>query len=77
MSNIFVEHNLNVPTEEIDVYEELQEDNDELQEKVDSLLKENRALKAELTEQKVKETILEMTAHLTDSQIEKVITLSE
>lgn len=77
LSNVFVEHNLNVPTEEIDVYEELQQECDELQEKVDSLLKENQTLKVSIQESQVKETIKKLTQHLTESQIEKVIALSE
>lgn len=77
LSNVFVEHNLNVPTEEINVYEELQQECDELQEKVDSLLKENQTLKVSIQESQVKETIKKLIQHLTESQIEKVIALSE
>lgn len=77
LSNVFVEHNLNVPTEEVNVMEELQQECDELQTKVDSLMKENKSLNVKLNEQKVKETIKEVTKNLTESQIEKVIALSE
>lgn len=77
LSNVFVEHNLNVPTEQVDVYEELQQECDELQNKVDSLMKENKKLVEDSIELKVKELIKESTKNLTQSQIEKVIALSE
>ena len=77
LSNVFVEHNLNVPTEQVDVYEELQQECDELQTKLDSLMKENKRLTVEAQESKVKDIIKEVTKNLTESQIEKVIALSE
>ena len=77
LSNVFVEHNLNVPTEQVDVYEELQQECDELQTKLDSLIKENKRLTVEAQESKVKDIIKEVTKNLTESQIEKVIALSE
>lgn len=77
LSNVFVEHNLNVPTEQVDVYEELQQECDELQTKLDSLMKENKRLTVEAQESKFKDIIKEVTKNLTESQIEKVITLSE
>lgn len=77
LSNVFVEHNLNVPTDQVDVYEELQQECDELQTKLDSLMKENKRLTVEAQESKVKDIIKEVTKNLTESQIEKVIALSE
>ena len=77
LSNVFVDHNLNVPTEKVDIYEELQQECDELQNKVDSLMKENKKLVEDSIELKVKEIIKEATKNLTQSQIEKVIALQE
>lgn len=77
LTNVFVEHNLNVPTEEVHVMDELQEEVQELQSKVDSLLKERKQLQTELQESKIKDTIKRLTENLTDSQKEKVIALSE
>lgn len=77
LSNIFVEHNLNVPTEEINIMDELQEDVDELQEKVDSLMKQNKSLQTQLKEHELKEMIVRLTEGLTQTQIEKVQMLSE
>lgn len=77
LSNVFVDHNLNVPTEKVDIYEELQQECDELQNKVDSLMKENKKLVEDSIELKVKELIKEATKNLTQSQIEKVIALQE
>lgn len=77
LSNVFVEHNLNVPTEEVHVMDELQEEVQELQTKVDSLLKERKSLEVQLKEQKLSQLIKELTENLTQTQIEKVIALSE
>lgn len=77
LSNVFVEHNLNVPTEQVDLMEEIQQENDELSEKLDSVLKEKKALETKLFEEQFKTKIKELTAHLTEQQIEKVITLQE
>lgn len=74
---VFVEHNIEVPTESVNVVSELEAELAESTSEMDKLVRNNRALSEELDSLKMKDVVKESTAALTESQKEKVMTLIE
>lgn len=77
MKTIFVEHNVSVPDEEVDVVSELEEQLTEANQMVADLIKTKESLTEESNKLKKSVIIAEMTENLTESQKERVQTLAE
>lgn len=77
LKELFVEHNITVPDDKVDVVAELEEETAELSVTLDGLLKENKSKDAEIETLNRKIAISEKTKDLTESQRERVAELSE
>ncbi|ASD52087.1 head scaffolding protein [Pseudomonas phage PspYZU05] len=77
MKELFVEHNIVVPEESVDVVSELEDELTESRAEVANLFGATTALKEELSALKRTTFIKEATLDLTDSQKEKVLSLTE
>lgn len=74
---VFVEHNIDVPTESINVVSEMEAELAESSVELDKMLRSNKKLNEELNALKMKDVVKEATAELTESQKEKVANLVE
>lgn len=77
MKAIFVEHNVEIPSESVDVVAELEAEIQESNVELNKLVKTNQSLKEELNARKMESAVKAATADLTESQKEKVATLAE
>ena len=77
MKELFVEHNVEVPTESVDVVAELETELEESVQEVKNLFNKNCSLVEELKNVKREVAIKESTTNLTESQKEKVHSLIE
>lgn len=77
LKELFVEHNIIVPEESVDVVAELESELDESKAEISSLFDKNVALTEEIANLKREATLKEATRDLTDSQKEKVMGLVE
>ena len=77
MKTLFNEHHINVPEQELEVLDELQSVNEELEEKIDSVLAENVELKRVLKEIEKQHSIMEAVEGLSDIDAERFVELAE
>ena len=77
MKDTFVEHNIIVPTESVDVIAEIEDELAEAQTELSKIVDANVILKEEIRGMKREKVIAESIAALTDVQKDKVMTLSE
>lgn len=77
MKNLFIEHNVTVPEDSVDVVEELENELAENSVELDNLIKTKARLEEQLAEQKRTYAIDKATADLTESQKENVKELAE
>jgi len=77
LKNLFVENNIEVPDEKVDVVAELQEELDEKEKALNSLVLEMTDVKKQLEEVNKKNLIKEAVANLAETQKEKVFELTE
>lgn len=77
MKELFVEHNVVIPEESVDVVAEMEEELAEQAAETAKLFESNTALQAEVSEMKRSNLIKESVLELTESQKEKVTTLVE
>jgi hypothetical protein len=77
LKELFVEHNLDIPAEKVDVVEALTNQVQQLQAKVNDVLNNNVELTKKINEAKKAETIVSVCEGLTATQTEKLKTLAE
>ncbi|QDH49198.1 prohead core protein [Pantoea phage Phynn] len=77
MKELFVEHNVIVPEDQVDVVEELEDELAENQAEVSRLFESNQALTGTINSMKRESAIAEATKNLSETQIEKVTSLIE
>lgn len=77
LKTVFVEHNVVLPEESVDVVAEMEEELAEAKQETSALFEQKVALASELNELKREHAIKESTAGLTESQKEKVESLIE
>lgn len=77
MKAVFVEHNIEVPTESVNVVSEMEAELDESAKELNKAVKSNKELREELNAMKMKGAVDSATSNLTESQKEKVATLVE
>lgn len=77
LKELFVEHNVTLPNESVDVVAELEEALAEEQEQTAKLFEANNSLNTKLTEMKRTDVLEKATAALTESQKDKVTSLVE
>lgn len=74
---VFVEHNIEVPTESVNVVTEMEAELAESAEELNKVVKSNKQLREENNALKMADSVKTATANLTESQKEKVATLVE
>lgn len=74
---VFVEHNVEIPTESVNVVSEMELELAESATELNKLVREKRELTNEINSLKMSESVKTATANLTESQKEKVATLVE
>lgn len=77
LKELFIENNVTVPEEQVDVIDELNAELDESAAEIKSLFDKNLALEQQISSLKKEKAISEATAGLTESQKEKVLSLVE
>lgn len=77
LKELFIENNVSVPEEQVDVIDELNAELDESTAEIKSLFDKNLALEQQISSLKKEKAISEATAGLTESQKEKVLSLVE
>lgn len=77
LKELFIENNINVPDEQVDVIDELNTELDESTAEIKSLFDKNLALEEQISSLKKEKALSEATAGLTESQKEKVLSLVE
>jgi len=77
LRNLFVEHNMNIPEEKVDVVEALTAKVEELQAQINETLNTNVELNKKINEAKKTELISAVCEGLTATQVEKFRTLTE
>lgn len=77
MKETFIEHNIVVPAESVDVVAEMEEEIAEAQAELNAMIDTNKILKEEIQGIKRDQAIAEATASLTDVAKSKVATLTE
>ncbi|AFQ97230.1 prohead core protein [Aeromonas phage Aes508] len=77
LKELFIENNVSVPEEQVDVIDELNAELDESTAEIKSLFDKNLALEEQISSLKKEKAISEATAGLTESQKEKVLSLVE
>ena len=77
LKELFIENNVTVPEEQVDVIDELNAELDESTAEIKSLFDKNLALEEQISSLKKEKAISEATAGLTESQKEKVLSLVE
>lgn len=77
MRNLFAEHYIDVPTEKVDLVDELATRVEELESKLDEEIDRGVEYKKQLVESRKNEITHEITEGLTDTQVEKIKALAE
>jgi hypothetical protein len=77
LKDLFVEHNINLPEEEVDVIADMAEQLEATEAKLDAAINESIELKKALTESKKAEILESYTKDLTETQAEKFRALTE
>jgi hypothetical protein len=77
MRNLFAEHYIDVPTEKVDLVDELATKVEELESKLDEEIERGVEYKKALVESRKNEITHEVTGGLTDTQVEKIKSLAE
>lgn len=77
LKGLFAEHYITVPEEKFDVIEGMQEQIEEIQAHLDTVMEENIALKGELSESTREKVLSTVAEGLTATQAEKLATLAE
>jgi len=77
LKNLFAEHNINVPEEQVDVMEEMAAEIDALNDKLNEAINDNIELAQAVTEAAKSEIVSSVCEGLTATQSEKVKTLAE
>lgn len=77
LKTIFVENNIEIPDEKVDIVEELEAQLSETTKELDNLLLTNKTVNERLNELEKERYISTKTTHLTESQKERVETLAE
>ena len=77
LKNLFVEHYIDIPTEKVDIVEELTAKVEELSNSLDEQIKTSVELQKELNEAKKVEVIHSVCEGLTQTQVEKLKSLAE
>lgn len=77
LKELFIEHNISVPEEQVNVIDELNAELDESTVEIKSLFDKNLALEEQISSLKKEKALSEATTGLTESQKEKVLSLVE
>lgn len=77
LKNLFVEHYIDIPEEKVDLVEELADKVSELEEQVNAQIEKNIEMTKELNEHKKVEAIYAVCEGLTQTQVEKIVSLAE
>ena len=77
MKETFIDHNITVPAESVDIVAEMEEEIAEAQTELNSLVEANMDLKSTIKGMKREQAITEATLELTDVAKSKVLTLAE
>lgn len=77
LKDLFESSFIDVPQEKYDVLDDIFGANEELQENVNNLIKENISLKNEINAHLCAEAFMQQTSGLTDTQVEKLAKLAE
>jgi hypothetical protein len=77
LKDLFIEHNVNLPEEEVDVIADIVDQLEETEAKLNDAINESIELKKALTESKKVEILESYTKDLTDTQAEKFFALAE
>lgn len=77
LKNLFVEHYIDIPDEKVDLVEELTNQIEDLESKLDEQIQRNIEIKKELDESVVEQVITKVCEGLTDTQAEKIFALAE
>ncbi|WJZ28073.1 head scaffolding protein [Serratia phage 92A1] len=77
MKDLFIEHNVVIPEESVDVVAEMEDELTESQDKIKDLFEDNAELKSTISGMKREAVLKESTAELTETQKEKVSSLIE
>jgi hypothetical protein len=77
LKDLFVEHYIDIPEEKVDIIEELADKVTELEEELNSEINKSVELTKELNEHKKVEAIYAVCEGLTQTQVEKIVSLAE
>lgn len=77
LKDLFAEHYIDIPEEKVDMVEELAEKVAELEEQVNAEIHKNMEMSKELNEHKKVEAIYAVCEGLTQTQVEKIVSLAE
>lgn len=77
LRNLFVEHYIDIPEEKVSVVEELSDEVEELEKKLNEEMNRNVALKKNLSESKKTQIVAKVCEGLTETQVEKIKSLAE
>jgi hypothetical protein len=77
LKNLFLEHNIDIPSEAVDVVESLTAKNDELENSLNDIINENIELKKALSEVDKQTVFYNVAEGLSVTQVEKLRTLAE
>ena len=77
LKDLFAEHYIDIPEEKVDIVEELADKVAELEEQVNSEIHKNMEMAKELNEHKKVEAIYAVCEGLTQTQVEKIVSLAE
>lgn len=77
LKKLFVEHNINLPEDQVSVVEEQQKQIEQLQSQINETLNNNIELKKQINEAKKVEMLTSVCEGLTATQVEKIKTLAE
>lgn len=77
LKELFIEHNVSIPAESVDVVAEMEEELQEAKEETSKLFEAKNQLAEEVKALKREKAVNEATAELTESQKEKVLSLIE
>jgi hypothetical protein len=77
LRNLFAEHYIDVPSEKVDVVEELSNEVSELQTKLNEEIERNVETRSALIEARKQQITVEVTEGLTATQVEKIKSLAE
>jgi hypothetical protein len=77
LRNLFAEHYIDVPAEKVDLVDELATKVEELESKLDEEIERGMSFAKALVESRKTEMVRDVTAGLTDTQVEKIKSLAE